>query len=219
MFEITDEILNDHIDKIIDIVNKIKTNRVTILVGDNGVGKSLIRKQLGVRFYKEYKQKRSIVRQISMQQRTESRADLGAMSSCMHDWPTSPTSLCTYDMIKQALGGEFSLEKPYYLVLDEMEIGMSKESVAGIIDYVVKKIPYWVTNTLGVLIITHSDFVVSELTKKVDCDFINLSYNKIDYNVDNWLERDIIPTDFEWLDTWSNKLYKTVNDRSKSLKE
>ena len=218
LFEITDTIVDEHIDKIVDIVDNIKLNKVTILVGDNGVGKSLIRKQMGVRFYKEYQTDRGIVRQVSMQQRTESNPTFGALSSCLHDWPTSPTSLCTYNLLNQALGGEFTLDKPYYLVIDELEIGMSKESIVGAVDFVSKKIPYWLENTLGVLIITHSDIVVDLLTKRFDCDFIYLGYNTVDSNVKNWLDRNVVPTDFEWLDNWSNTLFKQVRDRSKSIK-
>lgn len=41
-------------------------NKVTVLVGQNGTGKSLIRKQMGVRFYKEYGDNKSHTRTVSM---------------------------------------------------------------------------------------------------------------------------------------------------------
>lgn len=47
--EISNEILDEHIDKLLDVIHSIKENRITVVVGANGTGKSLIRKQLNVR--------------------------------------------------------------------------------------------------------------------------------------------------------------------------
>lgn len=219
-FEITDKILDEHVDKICDIIDDINTQKLTILVGENGTGKSLIRKQLNVRFIKETNKKRNVVRQISMQARTESRADLGALSSCLHDSPWEPTSMATYDMLAKTISNhEFTIDDPYYLVFDEMEIGMSKESILGIVNFVKEKIPYWLENTLGVMVITHSDIVAKELYESFDTDFIDIRYNEINKDFDKWFNRTVQPTNFTWLKDWSNKLFKKVQDRSKPLNE
>lgn len=46
MLEITEELLDKHIDNILDIIDEIQEGKITVLIGNNGVGKSLIRKQL-----------------------------------------------------------------------------------------------------------------------------------------------------------------------------
>lgn len=218
-FEITSEILNAHVDKLCDIISDIQTQRLTVLVGNNGTGKSLIRKQLNIRFIKETGKHRNIVRQISMQARTESRPDLGALSSAMHDSPDDPTSMATWRMINQTIGKhEFTLDEPYYLIFDEMEIGMSKESILGILQFVKEKMPYWLENTLGVMIITHSKLVAKALYDTFDADFFDIRYNEVNKDFDKWLNREIVPTDFEWLKDWSTKLFRTVNDRSHPVK-
>lgn len=219
-FEITDEILDEHIDKLLDIIEQIPKHKLTVLVGGNGTGKSLIRKQLDCRFINETGLKRRIVRQISMQSRTESRADLGALSSIMHDSPEEPTSIATWHLLTEAIGRrEFKIEDPYYLVLDEMEIGMSEESIMGVLEFVKDNMENWLENTLGVMVITHSKLVAKELCQHFDCEFFEIRYNEINQSLDKWLNRTIIPTDFVWLKEWSNKLFLKIQNRSKPMSE
>lgn len=79
------------------ILMKYKKEKITVLVGNNGVGKSLIRKQLHFKWTRKYGERKSYIRAVSMQQRTENRsADWGALGSMLHDDETSPTSLWTY---------------------------------------------------------------------------------------------------------------------------
>lgn len=219
-FEITQDILDKHIDKLLDIIEEVPKQKLTILVGANGAGKSLIRKQLNVRFIKETGKRRNVVRQISMQSRTESRPDLSALSQIMHDSPEDPTSIATWHLIQEAMGRrEFTKEEPYYLVFDEMEIGMSKESILGMVDFVKQKLPEWLENTLGVMVITHSNLVAKELYDTFDAAFFDIRYNEINKDFTSWLNRDIIPTDFTWLNEWSLKLYHKINERSKPMGE
>ena len=63
--------LEDHIDSIIDLVSEIPEGKISILVGSNGSGKSLIRKQLSGRFK---------TAQTSMEQRTSSNPEWGGLS-------------------------------------------------------------------------------------------------------------------------------------------
>lgn len=218
-FKITEEILESHVDKLCDMISEVQKHRLTILVGNNGTGKSLIRKQLNVRFIKETEEQRNVVRQISMQARTEPRPDLGALSGCMHDMPEEPTSMATWHMLQETIGKhEFTLDKPYYLVFDEMEIGMSKESIMGVLAFIIQKMPYWLDNTLGVMVITHSDLVAKTLYEAFDADFVNIGYDEISRDFEGWVSRDIHPTDFTWLKDWSAKLFCTVRERSHPMK-
>ena len=43
----SEERLNNHVDKLLEIVEAIPLNQITILTGGNAMGKSVIRKQVG----------------------------------------------------------------------------------------------------------------------------------------------------------------------------
>lgn len=218
MFEITEEILDSHIEKLLDIIDGIKEKRITLLVGANGTGKSLIRKQLNVRFIKQYNANRNMVRHVSQQMRTELRSDMGALACIAMDNPEDPTSMCSFDMINKVTNYDMK-EKDYYIVLDEAEIGMSEESVLGLCEYLKGVLPEWLENSLGILIITHSSLLAEYIHDNFDCDFYNIGYNSYSQDFDAWKAREIKPTDFNWLSDWSLALFRRVNDRSKKLKK
>lgn len=215
MVEIKDEVIESHIQKIIEIVKGIKKNRLTILVGQNGCGKSLIRKQLGVRFSNEFNDSnKTHTKAVSMQLRTEQRAEYGALSTVMHDSSYVPTSLTSFNLVQSMMKCTENKISDY-LILDEIEIGMSEESILGMSKYMLENIDTWVNNSLGLLLITHSRVLVQELMSNYDCDFVYLGYNEIEYDYDKWLTRNLTPTDFEYLSEWSDKLFKTVLNKSR----
>lgn len=59
--EITEKFLDGHIDKIINVVKNIKENKITVIVGQNGTGKSLIRKQMDIRLRRHYQTDRHMI--------------------------------------------------------------------------------------------------------------------------------------------------------------
>ena len=216
---ITDTMIQEHVNKLRDLVYQIQTGKLTILVGSNGTGKSFVRKQLNIRFAKEFGLSRKMVRELSMQLRTESRPEFSALSSALHDSPTAPTSLETYRLFANTMGNiKFTKETPYYLVLDEMEIGMCQESVLGMLEILGQKIPQWLENTLGMMVITHSDLVATTLYNQFDADFIDLGYNELNHEFAKWQTRPRKPMDFKWLETWSNALYEEINRRSRPFR-
>ena len=79
--------VEENIKRLQTIMDSIKPNKITVLTGSNGSGKSLIRKQLCFRLSKKIENSdyRRLVAEVSMQKRTESVADWGALSTCMHD--------------------------------------------------------------------------------------------------------------------------------------
>lgn len=123
-----------------------------MLVGNNGVGKSLIRKQLHFKWQRKYGERKSYIRAVSMQQRTENRsADWGALGSMLHDDETSPTSLWTYYLIKNT----FKLDdtKKYYYVFDELELGMAKETILSVLNKIAEQIQEFLEKGLGISLI------------------------------------------------------------------
>ena len=105
-FEITEEILDDHICCILDIIDEVKEGKLTVLVGANGTGKSLIRKQVNVKLVKKYNADRNMIRHVSQQMRTELRSDMGALACIAMDSPTEPTSMASFDCIKKTMNYE-----------------------------------------------------------------------------------------------------------------
>ena len=104
------------------------------------------------------------------------------------------------------------------MIFDELEVGMSEESILGMVEYLNKNILSWLENSLGILIITHSKVLASGIMKSFDANFINLGYNTVSYDFNEWLNRKLEPADFNFLREWSSKLYHAVSARSKSIK-
>ncbi len=217
----------EHIDKIVDTLRKIPMNELTILTGGNGKGKSLIRKQMPFAvqrgFPEEVTEKNlpSVCRSVSMQLRTESRPEFGALCNMTHDWPLTPTSVSTYHLIK-GLFRELETDensrrreqKKHYLIIDEPEIGMSRESQLGIAEYIKKQYLDHKKDIYGLLVITHSETIVKTL--KDIGTFISLDgYG----SAEEWLDREVTATDFERLEKESEELFVAVRDQSKPHKE
>lgn len=207
------EHLDEHINRLVDIMDKIELNKVTVLTGGNALGKSLIRKQLPFRISDKLEKlgiKHDIkhcVTSTSMQARTESRPDWGALSSIMHDMPWSSTSDSTIHALKQLLKDR---EEKKYFVIDELEIGMSREVAVGTTEYVNKHLPKLLSTSHGLLVITHSADVVRTLKHDV---FINIE----GLTEEKWLNREVEPVDPEDIEKWAGKLFRRVEDRSKKV--
>ena len=199
------ETLNKHINHILDICDNIPVDKITILTGGNALGKSLIRKQLA--FYisnkKDIPANKAVI-SVSMQTRTESRPEYSALSEMNHDLPWCSTSDSTINL----LNGMLSHAKNKFIVIDELEIGMSREVQTGVCHMLNEKFPDILKHNYGILVITHSEDVVKNL--KHD-NFINIE----GMSEEQWLTRDIIPVDPSDLETWATALFKAVRDRQK----
>ena len=196
----------EHVEKIKKICDKVEPNKVTVLTGKNGSGKSLVRKLIGIYLSEKLgieKNKEHIVASTSLQQRTETRADFGAFCSVMHDDPTTPTGLETIRKIK-ALLKTLSEDSKRFFVIDEPEIGMGEELVAGLVEFLNSKFSTIPEFCYGVLIITHNRYIV----ENVKSDFLNLE----DMSKDEWLNRKIVPTNLEEFEEDSRELFRTIQN-------
>lgn len=205
--------VNERVTRIQHILASIEPNRVTILTGSNGSGKSLVRKQccFGLSRKLPGTDPLKLTADVSMQRRTENDPYLGAMCAFMHDDSDDPTSCSTYRFIN-TLFNSFLKEdvKKRYLIIDEPEIGMSKESQLGFIMYLKDRIPEVLNHSYGLLIITHSEIIVEAL--KDEAMFLNMDK---DCTADEWLNREIVPTDFEVLAKDSTELFHAIRDYGK----
>lgn len=193
----------EQIEKIREIAKKVNLNEVTILTGKNGCGKSLVRKLVG--HYLSEKlglgKENSVASSTSLQQRTESRPDLGGFSSIMHDDPTNPTSLETFNAIKRLLA-VFSADHKRFLIVDEPEIGMGQELVAAFVNWFNTKFEKIPEHCHGVMVITHNSYIVENL-KGAFLNFEGMSREE-------WLNRKIIPTNLEIFEDEAIGLYRAI---------
>lgn len=199
--------VEEKFDRIVDIYSQIPMDgSISLLTGSNGSGKSLIRKQLN--FRDEVKSKGKRVAHCSMQLRTGLSDGSGA-AAFTHDSDWDPTSVSTVNFIQTVSrsihGG--------YMVLDEIEVGCSEETLMGMVDWLNGHLVEAIKGTLGCLVITHSPYVVRNL--KFD-HWFNLDGYK---TAKAWLNRKIVPVDLEVLRRESNELFRFVEGESSKCKK
>lgn len=203
----------ERIKRIQHVMDSIEPGEITLLTGSNGSGKSLVRKQICFRLARKIPGANyaKLTADVSMQRRTESNPELGALSTIMHDDSETPTSCSTYHLITTMMNAFLNEDgSKRYLIIDEPEIGMSKESQLGLMQYLNTKIDDILRYTYGLLVITHSDVIVNALKDRAV--FLNMD---TDCTADEWLNREIIPVDLEKLENESYDLYRAINDYSK----
>ena len=212
--EYSDEVVEAY-KRVQDSFEKIKINKITILTGKNGSGKSLIRKQTPF-IMKEYldldgiNETKGLISSTSMEARTKSNPEWGALSSAMHDTEWIATSQNTFSSIQSLLNiidKEDSTCK--YLIIDEFEIGCGEETQLALVNYINDKLEKLIKETQleGALIITHSRIGVEKLKHDV---FLNID----GLTKDNWINRKIEPTNLKELD--DNKLFFYIRDKNKN---
>ena len=189
-----------------DTADKVVLHKVTVVTGNNGSGKSMLRKLVG--FYLADKlglpEKSVCTAQTSMQQRTELRSDFGALSSAMHDDGTNPTSSETLHKIKQLIA-VCKEDNKRFLIIDEPEIGMGEEMVAALVIFLNEQFKEFPVGCLGVMIITHNRYIVNNLNG----EFLNMEGK----TKDEWINREIIPTNLIQFEEDSLGLYRAIQSK------
>ena len=216
---ISEKNINEHIDNIINIAESIELNKVTILTGGNGCGKSVVRKLLTSIIKEKVKAiyneeiNSPLVASVSMETRTASRPDFYALSSMMHDLPWTATSVNTIRLIRNLCNSLLNkssekIKDKRFIVLDEIEIGLSEEVLLGLCNYLNDAFDKTKDKTLGVLVITHNRDVAERLNHD---KFLNLE----GLTKGEWLNREIRPVSLDDLDEWSAALYSGIKKREK----
>ncbi len=198
------------IDRIKECAWQIETGKVTILTGKNGSGKSLLRKMLsGAISTKLGTDPSHTVASVSMESRTNKKHEFSALSAMGIDNPENPTSSESLYNI-HSLIKSLSNNNKRYLVIDEPEIGMGEEMIAALsikLNSLLNPLP---DGCYGVLIITHNRYLVSNL----QAEFINLE----GMTKDEWLNREIIPTNLEEFEENASGLYLAIYNRINTAK-
>ncbi len=179
---------------------------ISVLTGNNGTGKSLLRSQLSFRT-KEANGKNVV--HASMALRTGLHSHLGGLGVMLRDAEWNATSYSTFHTIKQATRSIHGS----YLCLDEIEIGCSRETIMGMTQWLNDHLRKALKGTLGCLVITHSDFVVRNL------DFDHW-FNLDGYETaEAWLDREIKAVDMEKFVEQHGELSKFIQSQMIKVKK
>lgn len=199
----------DAYERLLDIFTDWNTKGVTILTGNNGSGKSVIRRHIPA-IYRDNKKNKKVdtkgwVKSTSMDARTSSNPEWGAMSSIMQDTGWIATSQNTYHNISSLFK---AVEKggTKYLIIDEFEIGCSEETILAIAKFISDNLERLIAEGKleGACIITHSRVACTHI--KHD-HFVNME----GLNEEQWTIREVIPTDLEELDR--NELFFHIRNK------
>ena len=210
--EFSEKVKNAH-KNLQDTFSNFDNEGITILTGNNGSGKSVIRKQLPFAFKELYKLDnlsgtKGWILSTSMDARTSSNPDWGALSGLMRDTEWVATSQNTFHSIKNLLDTVEKSEKVKYVVIDEYEIGCSEETIVALASYINERLQKFIADKKieGAMIITHSRLGIKHI--KFD-HFMNIEGK----TYEEWLNREIIPTDLEELD--KNELFFYIRENKK----
>lgn len=194
---------NPHIDRLIKIAESIELGKLTILTGSNGSGKSVIRKILPTRIQAKLGKDspERLVSSLSFM----SRAGLNSMCGInfLRDAEWTSTGDNTVNLLKSIINHD-----ERFIVMDEVELGMGEELQLSIANYI-NSIKYEVLKkSYGLLVITHSRIVAKTLKEDA---FFNIDGIE---TKEEWLNREIVPTDLDQFENDCDELFVAIRDRS-----
>lgn len=198
-----------HVDWLIAIAKWIPPYKLTILTGSNASGKSVIRKLM----------QRAIADRLGLEPDKPCVASLSFMTRAgldsfrginfLRDTEWSATSTNSIRLAKGVLKS-----KDRFIILDEPEIGMGEEMQLAFAQYINSIKKDVLERSHGLLVITHSRIIVKELENDA---FVNIDHRC--YTKQDWLNRDIVPTDFDQFEKRSDALFKAIGGRENKFKE
>lgn len=191
------------LDNIFNALDKFHCGEVFVLTGENGTGKSLIRKVLHQQL-KETDGEDVKIAALSMDLRaglgdgTGSRAFIADV-----DWT------CTSENSFHNLKGILKSATDRFIVIDEPEVGMSDSLQASIGVWLSEKLQEVITRNKGVLIITHSKHLVRNLN--INHVFVNMQGK----SEEEWLIEKPQLIDLEEYEAKNDALFKLLQKHLK----
>ena len=196
--------MEQHIDRLIEIMEGLRLHETTILTGRNGQGKSFIRKVLPQFIAEKTGDGRGTgrcVAETSLQRRMGCDLSFERAWTCDNDW--MPTSLETLRNVESLLHAS-----DRYLVIDELELGMGEELQLGACLHLAPLLRESLERNLGILVITHSRTIVENLPHD---GFVNID----GMTEEEWRHRPIEPYMPEALKKTSDSLRRAIQKRLK----
>ena len=206
IMEQTENWTDKAIENIIDAIDKIRFDRVTILTGENGSGKSLIRKLIPYQLKEKNGGELVKVASTSMDRRTGLHSEMGGAGVFCRDNEWVATSSNSLGFIK----GLLNSTKDRFVVIDEPEIGMSDTLKISVGNWLNKNLPELLDRNKAVMIITHSKDLVKEIT--FDHDFINIQ----GLTEEEWMNEKPKLIDLDEWEERNDELFKALQKRLKN---
>lgn len=195
---------NPHIDRLIKIAESIELGKLTILTGSNGSGKSVIRKLLPTRIQEKLGKDspERLVSSLSFMSRCALNSMCGINFLRDSEWTSTGDN--TVHLLKSILNHD-----ERFIVLDEVELGMGEELQLSIANYINSIKDEVLKKSYGLLVITHSRIVAKTLKEDA---FFNIDGIE---TKEEWLNREIVPTDLDQFEKDCEELFVAIRDRSK----
>ena len=195
---------NPHIDRLIKIAESIELGKLTILTGSNGSGKSVIRKLLPTRIQEKLGKDspERLVSSLSFMSRAGLNSTIG--TNFLRDSEWTSTGDNTVHLLKSIINHD-----ERFIVLDEVELGMGEELQLATANYINSVKDEVLKKSYGILVITHSRIVAKTLKEDA---FFNIDGIE---TKEEWLNREIVPTDLDQFEENCDELFVAIRDRSK----
>ena len=195
---------DERCNRLIEISSSIELGKLTILTGSNASGKSVIRKMLPKYIAEKLNRDNTneCVSALSFMTRAGLNSSCGINFLRDDDW--SATSQGSVEHTRHLL--TFT---DRFLVLDEVELGMSEEMQLAIAQHINSVKEKVLKDSYGLLVITHSRIIASTLEEDA---FFNIDGYK---TKQEWLDRKIVPVDLDKFEKDALELFKRIRDRSK----
>lgn len=191
------------IDNIINAMKKIEFGRIIILTGENGSGKSLIRKLIPLQLRDKNGGEIVKVASTSMDRRTGLHSELGGAGVFCRDTEWLATSDNSLEFIKQLIN---SVEDRF-VVIDEPEIGMSDSLKMSVGHWLNQRLPDLLSKNKAVMVITHSKELVNQI--KCEHDFINIQ----GLTEEEWMNETPKMIDLDEWEKRNEELFVALRDR------
>lgn len=195
---------NKHIDRLIKIAESIELGKLTILTGSNGAGKSVIRKILPTRIQEKLGKDspERLVSSLSFMSRCSLNSFCGINFLRDSEWTSTGDN--TVHLLMSIINHE-----ERFIVLDEVELGMGEELQLATANYINSIKDEVLKKSYGLLVITHSRIVAKTLKEDA---FFNIDGIK---TKEEWINREIVPTDLDQFQKDCQELFVAIHDRSK----
>lgn len=166
IYELSSEDCDDHINNLVTLIDELTNHKdkLILVTGSNGSGKSMLRQQISLRF----RQDGLKTAYMSMEQRTSSNPNFGALSGIFQDTPWIATSSNSLHF----LDGLLKNNENRFTIIDEPEIGMSQPMVKAVAQ---KLVDVFKTLNNGMMVISHNKHIVKKMLEQDNVVFVNLN--------------------------------------------